>query len=1146
MMNAVAYSLPPFSLALALSTLFYTFGPLVLGEIFDSPAMRIALAIVPLLLAGIFVGFMAWRRRKREAALVDAATAEDPAVAAKRKAEGRVAEEEAKLKEKLTAALTRLKDAKAGRLYDLPWYVIIGPPGTGKTTALENSGLEFPLTEGGRLQGVGGTRDCDWWLTDKAVLLDTAGRYTTQDSDAIADKGAWERFLAILKKTRPKMPLNGVIVAFSVDMIAKLDPAARDGHARTVRARIKELEKSLGQRLPVYLMVTKSDLLPGFMEFFDDLDKAGREQVWGVTFPTAMPVEGAPALFPAEMKALLTRLEERLFERLQTERGPQQRALLAGFPAQFAALEPALQAFLTVAFGGSRLDPAPFLRGVYFTSGTQEGSPLDRLAGAMSRSFGLDPRRPAAVMGQKGRAYFITRLLKEVIFREARLASGDRQAAKRRMVVQAVAWSLALLVVLAGGFWGFSARNAEAERASRLDAQLRVAEAAHRTLAFERITDPDLSPVIGYLEAVRPLPEAARGDVGLGLSQEERLVQESQLAYRRVLNRVFLPRLIARVEGQIRAGLQRPEFLYEATRVYLMLGRQGPLDRSLVAEWFRLDWEQLYPGAVNQPGRDALGRHLAALLATDFPAYPVDGALVDAARRVISRVPLAERVFVRWRAMAGEAAPWRPADALGAAGQRYFARASGRPLTEGIPGAFTVEGLHRVLLPNLPRAVLEAASEAWVLGPEAGATGDPRRLEADVLALYAREYIRQWDALLNDLVLPPFGSLNEAAEALNLLGAPNSPLRDILRSIARQLSVGTAPDAPPAAGAAAAAQAAAAGAAQRLAAAVGAQASSVEPVARVVEEHYRALREAAGEPMEGILRAVSELYVQVARLATAPPGTVLPPSQGLDPGQRLLAEAARQPVPLGPWLTSLGQSTQRARAGGARASIAAARQQQLDPLCRGLETRFPFRRAANAPDMPIDDFVRLFSPGGVLDRFFTEQIRPYADITQNPWRPVAADGLEPPVSQEDLIQFQRAAIIRNAFFPSGSPGIGLGLRWTLTPRGLPVGSTGAVMEVEGQRIQIPPEGGGRPIEIVWPARSPVSLTLEPGGSPLQYEGPWAGLKLAFLQRLTQTRQQDQFNLQAGGVQFLLQAASSINPFGIAELRDFRCPALPPP
>ncbi|MCS6933199.1 MAG: type VI secretion system membrane subunit TssM, partial [Acetobacteraceae bacterium] len=783
-MGALLYVLPSFTAAALLSAIVWTLAP-YLGEAFESPAMRVALTLAPLLVAGLVTLFLAWRARRREAAIVAAATAEDPAAAARRAADAKAAEEEAKLKEKLAAALTRLKEAKAGRLYDLPWYVIIGPPGTGKTTALENSGLEFPLTEGGRLQGVGGTRDCDWWLTDRAVLLDTAGRYTTQDSDAAADKGAWERFLAVLRKARPRMPLNGVIVAFGVDMIGRLDPAAREAHARTIRSRVKELEKSLGQRLPVYLMITKADLLPGFLEFFDDLDRAGREQVWGVTFPTALPADGAPALFPAEFKALLERLEARLFDRLQAERGPQQRAMLAGLPAQFAALEPALQSFLATAFGGSRLDPAPFLRGVYFTSGTQEGTPLDRLAGALSRAFGLDPRRPAAAMGQKGRAYFLTRLLKEVIFREARLASGDRAAARRRAIVQAAAWSLALIAVLGGGLWMWGARQAEAERAARLEAQLRAAEAAHAGLSFERVEDPELSRVLPYLEAARPLPEAARGEAGFGLSQEARLVAESQLAYRRVLNRVLLPRLIARVEGQIRSGLQRPEFLYEATRVYLMLGREGPLDRGLVQEWFRLDWEQAYPGAVNQPGREALMRHLSALLATDFPAYPLDGALVDAARRVISRVPLAERVFLRWRAMAADARPWRPADALGAAGQRYFARASGRPLTEGVPGAFTVEGLHRVLLPALPRAVLEAASEAWVLGPEAGALGDPQRLEQEVLALYAREYIRQWDTLLNDLVLPPFASLNAAAEALNLLGAPNSPMRDIIRAIAR-------------------------------------------------------------------------------------------------------------------------------------------------------------------------------------------------------------------------------------------------------------------------------------------------------------------------------------------------------------------------
>ncbi len=90
-------------------------------------------------------------------------------------------------------------------LYELPWYVIIGAPGSGKTTALLNSGLEFPLAASmgdAAIRGVGGTRNCDWWFTTEAVLIDTAGRYTTQDSEREIDRKAWSGFLDLIKKSR--------------------------------------------------------------------------------------------------------------------------------------------------------------------------------------------------------------------------------------------------------------------------------------------------------------------------------------------------------------------------------------------------------------------------------------------------------------------------------------------------------------------------------------------------------------------------------------------------------------------------------------------------------------------------------------------------------------------------------------------------------------------------------------------------------------------------------------------------------------------------------------------------------------------------------------------------------------------------------
>ena len=126
------------------------------------------------------------------------------------------------LSERMKDALLTLRKSRKTRgdfLYELPWYIIIGPPGAGKTTALVNSGLKFPLSKGSSAQamaGVGGTRYCDWWFTEEAVLIDTAGRYTTQDSDAASDRRSWLAFLDLLKKDRPKQPINGVMVVISL------------------------------------------------------------------------------------------------------------------------------------------------------------------------------------------------------------------------------------------------------------------------------------------------------------------------------------------------------------------------------------------------------------------------------------------------------------------------------------------------------------------------------------------------------------------------------------------------------------------------------------------------------------------------------------------------------------------------------------------------------------------------------------------------------------------------------------------------------------------------------------------------------------------------------------------------------------------
>src|SRR3954451_23711900 len=227
-------------------------------------------------------------------------------------------------------------------------------------------------------------------------------------------------------------------------------------HAAAIRRRLNELRDRLGVRLPVYAIFTKADLIAGFTEFFDDLDRENRRQVWGASFPLARGEAGAVGGFAAEFHALIERLNSRLFDRLQGERSPDRRALIAGFSAQVASLGAPLAEFLQEAFGGSRLDPAPMLRGFYFTSGTQEGTPIDRLTGVLTRAFGIDQRRAPSLRPEQGRSYFLGRLVREVIFGEAMLGSERPGAARRRVLLRGGAFAAAAAARPLGGapLWG--------------------------------------------------------------------------------------------------------------------------------------------------------------------------------------------------------------------------------------------------------------------------------------------------------------------------------------------------------------------------------------------------------------------------------------------------------------------------------------------------------------------------------------------------------------------------------------------------------------------------------------------------------------------------------------------------------------------
>jgi type VI secretion system protein ImpL len=1103
------------------------------------------------------------------------------------------------LKQRLEEAQQQLKRLRGtdrrGRkyLYELPWYIMIGPPGAGKTTALVNSGLRFPLADRyGKepVRGAAGTRNCDWFLTDEAVLIDTAGRYTTQAGDQHEDQAAWLGFLKLLKETRPRQPINGVLIAISLSDLVLLPAAERSAHAQALRSRLAELLDRFEVRFPVYVLFTKADLIAGFVETFEPLTREGREQVWGTTLPHD-PGDAEPAVlrWDEEFQLLLDRLDERMIDRVQEEADPQRRGLIFGLPTQIASLREIMREFLEDVFLASRYETRPLLRGVYFTSGTQEGTPIDRLMGAIAQRFGLEQSNLVAFSGS-GRSYFITRLLREVIFHEAGLVSTNPRAERRRNILR---WSsygaLGLLFLAACGAWMYSYLQNRQMEASVSAAVAAANEEASR-LDTPVLKDADPSRVLPALDKLRHLPQGHDADLAVvplsmkfGLYQGEPLHSEAVAAYVRGLNRLLLPRLLARLQKQLAANLTKPEFLYDGLRIYLMLGGRHPVDRKIVEEWMTLDWQSLLPGPEHAAARGALLTHLDSLLDGRLEEYPLDANVVDAARRTLREFPIAGRAYLmlKDRVMAAQPPDWSVVDHAGPAADHVLMRLSGKPLSDGVSGFYTPAVFYHDVMPRLADLVAAVQNDAWILSDivDSNAANPNATLTDDVLALYYDDYIKQWEGLITDISLQPARSVGEASDILNFAAGPTSPLKMIWQAIDHETQLAHVP-----ADTGAATPPPDPAAQKRLASALSAAGNTQPTYGKPVEERFHRFHETVagigGGPaiIDLFLQDLAELSKDTARLAATSSGGSEPAAivaDAADAIHKIDTWSERFPPVLADPPKNMTRSLNALIKGQTRGDLEREWDSRVLPFCRqALDGRYPVQKGA-AADATIDDFSRLFAPNGLIDAFFNTSLRPFVDTTQDPWK--LRETGDVAVSAGSLVEFQRAARIREMFFGNGTTPA---LKFEITPVSMDSNSSKSVLSIDGQEVAF--DAGSRPtISVQWPgpggerksalsfaekpppastataqsasttqaAAAPTPAQTAPAPAPsavLTKSGPWSFFRLLDAGRLEKVGGTDRFRVSfsAGGhfATYEIHAGSVVNPLSSNELAKFKCPA----
>jgi type VI secretion system protein ImpL len=1115
-----------------------------------------------------------------------------------RPGEKALGEDEVKvIQDRFLAAMSTLKKAKIQTtnkkeawykvfqrqyIYQLPWYVFIGAPGSGKTTALTQSGLTFPLADQygkAALRGVGGTRNCDWWFTNEAVMIDTAGRYTTHESNAQLDKVEWTGFLGLLKKYRPRQPLNGVLLTISVADLLTMNQDQRTAQKIALRNRLHELRDELRIQLPVYILVTKTDLLSGFNEYFESLDKEDRAQIWGFTFPyneKDMSSSTSLSNYSVEFEILLKRLYDELGEKLVKENDVNRRSLMYVFPQHFEGIRDTLYSTLTEIFTDSNYDEQPLLRGVYFTSGTQEGAPLDRILGALSRTFNTqeDSLRPRLVGQNQTRSYFLQDFLHKLVFTEAHLAGRNLVWEKRLKTLRILTYSICgLLLVGSLSAWLVSYAN---NKNYLKEVAVNVEKTALNLKNEGKTPQTNLLTLAQTLDQFRALPSSASFDVTkppipytYGLYQGDKMQAATNTSYQRLLEDSLLPYVSKQIENLLIDPPQpnNLEAIYETLKAYLMLHEPEHFNAEFLSGFIGATFTQELGASIPKEQRDQIQAHTNALFSgrTLVSPYEKNTALVKSIRDKLATFSVAQLSYLRLKRKLNknELGEFNIVQAAGPQAPLVFTFKSGKSLTTGIPSLFTYRGYHELF--KLEAGSASAAmvtNEAWVLEPFEKNTLQKARdnaqgtLTKDIKRLYLNEYANLWEAYLNDVQLISSNNMQQSLQNARVLSAPDSPLMMFVRAAAKETTLtkqavtdngsllGRAKDR------------------VRMTkddienvfgtdVLIG-PAKPTENLELIVDNRFDGLRNFAGDPnkrgsapIDATISLINEMYVAMTVADAAIKAGNQPPSN--DIAIKMQTEAARAPNPIRNLLTTLSKTSADQAASAARANIKSKIDTTLGAFCsKAIAGRYPVSSGASQ-DITLGDFSRFFGPGGLMDDFFQKNLMGMVDTTTKQWSYKRGMDGSSAGGSASLAAFQRAQTIRDIFFRNGpNPSVSINIKVSEMDASI----NQLTLDVDGQVLQYA-HGPEVSQTMTWPgprASNQIRLQLSPqtnGGTGVTTEGAWALYRFFDRAQIQGGGSSEKFKaavtVQDRRVVFDVTANSAQNPFKQSQLQGFACP-----
>ena len=1065
---------------------------------------------------------------------------------------------------------TRKRGFFQGINYRLPWYILVGDEDSGKTTLLNNSGLEFYEEYNADVNVIKDQVDpgVSWCFSTDAVFVDVKGKIFTNSQPKSLETSIWTELLELLNKHRRKKPISGVILTVNIDRLLHASPDERQKIAFKFRQRLQEINDKFGVDCPVYCTFTKCDLIAGFTEYFDSLNDHDRNQMWGITIPqheknvVSYVIEG--------FTNLVTTTRSRLLPNLQLNEWDTHRSgLINGFLLQLASMGEVIKEFIIDIYQRNGYYDASFLRGIYFVSSCQQGSPIDYVAAATHKDLGLD-YQPLPEQINKDQSYFVKYLLGTFIESEKNIIPLSHYRRQNLYISRACVYTCAIAIVATGlGLW-WDSHNKNSEMLTKADVLLNNLKMRSINPKYQGSLSKHIPILDGLNQMVFDLtPDNKTLSYHWGLFVGGIPLKPLNKVYLRELQDYFLPYLKDTLAASItteQKSKKNEYSIFNNLQAYLMLSTPSKIDKSFVERWMRDYWREVYP--TSQLYRVSLRSNLQSLLHLNKSSTPTDQTLVKGAREYLKKLTVSELAYYNLLRNTDHTIneDIRMQMSLNANFHQLFGNSANH---FNILDMFTAEGYTNLFEQGLKPAIDNLSEAWWVLGirsPEIMTETQKQQVVQGVTTLYMNDYISHWMKALSSLKVAKFNNINDANNILLSLTSDESPILKILTIVWDNTGI------KPYTGLeyvhltnsskkknshtkveesfalingiiGAKSQTGSEGAES------GGSGKSKSPYDSLVMSFNKLLKDihsisVSSDPDEAAYQFILQSLSSSSGASKTSSSDVSGKQNDI---QNLLNISQSLPAPINEWVATIADNTWGAILNNASVYVNNEWQEKIYPkYLATIANKYPFNPKAKN-EVQLSDFKLFFGKDGVLDTFIAKKASQFIDTDSAKWKWKTINHHSVSLSDKALQQIQQADKIKQALFSSTGE---LGINFMVGPSNLDGASQAMIINLNGQTIKYQ-HGPQQFLAIKWPntvtyPMSQLSFVGLNGETITKTEaGDWGWFKLLNDLQITQDSSPSRIIVNAASNghygSFVVQTKSWVNPFYPNMFKNFELP-----